>query len=133
MSQQVDELNTYVKTYLAPSEIHGIGVFAMRDIPKGQKLHTDMAPKIYTLAYSNFGKLFPEVKKYLLERWPLITQDSPFAYPDTRIVAHMNHAEDPNYDSINDKVLKDIKKGEEITEDYRTIAGWEIVFPWLVV
>ena len=129
--QQVQELNTYVKTKIAPSKIHGVGVFALRDIPKGQKLYADMATKLYTLPYSSFGKLFPEVKELLLERFPLIVNGSRFLYPDTRIVAFMNHQENPNYNAKSDLVLKDIKEGEEITEDYRKIEGWEKVFGWL--
>lgn len=131
--QQISELNTYVKTYLAPSPIHGIGVFAIRDIREGDKLYTDMVPKVFHLSMTEMNRLYPEIKKYLLERWPLITQGSAFAYPDTRIVAHMNHAKEPNYDAIKDRTLRAIKKGEEITEDYTQIAGWEVVHPWLVV
>ena len=129
--QQVQELNTYVKTKIAPSKIHGVGVFALRDIPKGQKLYADMMTKVYTLRYSSFGKLFPEVKEMLLERFPLIVNGSNFLYPDTRIVAFMNHSEKPNYNAKSDLVLVDIKEGDEITENYKNIEGWKIVFGWL--
>lgn len=129
---QEQELNTYVKVKLAPSDIHGVGVFALRDIPKGQKLYADMMTKIYTLPHKQFRNLFPEVRQYLLERWPQVVNGSRFAYPDTRVVAFMNHSDTPNYDAKNDIVLEDIKEGEEITEDYRQIEGWEKVFTWLV-
>lgn len=128
---QIDELNTYVKTYIAPSDIHGVGVFALRDIPKGQKLHTDMMTKLYNLPYKEFRNLFPTVKNQLLERWPLIKNGSAFAYPDTRIQAYMNHHDDPNYDAVNDVTLRDIKSGEEITEDYRKIEGADELFDFL--
>jgi SET domain-containing protein len=128
---QIDELNEYVKTYLAPSDIDGVGVFALRDIPKDQKLYCDMAPKIYTLSYANLSKLFPAVKKLILSQWPLIAKGSAFAYPTTRVVAYMNHSDDPNYDAINDVVLKDIKEGEEITEDYRKLELNKRLFPFI--
>ena len=131
-AEQIDELNIRVKTYLAPSKIHGVGVFALRDIAKGQKLYADSTPTVYSLSYSHFSKLFPEVREHLVERWPRVVTDSKFAYPTDRIQAHMNHSEDPNYDALNDVLLKDIKKGEETTENYKHIPGWEIAFPWLV-
>lgn len=128
---QIEELNRYVKTKLAPSPVHGIGVFAMRDIPKGQKLYIDMQPKLYNLPYSEFRNLFPEVRDDILSRWPNVLNGSYFGYPDTRITAYMNHSETPNYDAINDEVLEDIAAGEEIFEDYRKIARADEVFPFL--
>ena len=130
--EQIDELNARVKTYIGVSKIHGVGVFALREIAKGQKLYADYTPTIYTLSYSHFNKLFLEVREYLIERWPRIVTGSKFAYPTDRVQAHMNHLEDCNYDAINDVVLKDIDKDEEITENYKLISGWEVAFPWLV-
>jgi SET domain-containing protein len=129
--KQILELNTYVKTYIAPSPIHGVGVFALRDIPKGQKLYTDIIPKLYNLPAKEFKNLFPEVKKHLMGRWPQVVNGSAFGFPDTRIQAFLNHSYTPNYDAKNDVALVDIKQGEEVTEDYREIPGWEKVFVWI--
>jgi len=131
--EQAAKLNTYVKARLAPSTIHGVGVVAIRDLDKGQKIFADMMPEVFSLPYSSFGKLFPEVKQILLERYPRITKGSLFIYPDTRLQAYMNHSDDPNYDAVKDELLRDVKAGEEITEDYRKIDGWETVFPFLVL
>lgn len=131
--EQIHKLNTECKIRLAPSKIHGVGVFALFDLPKGSRIFADNMPQVYTLAYSHFGKLFPEVKQLLLERWPQIVNGSAFIYPDARMLAYMNHqeSEEANYDAFKDRTLRDIKKGEEITEDYRLIAGWETVHTWL--
>lgn len=129
--EQAAKLNTYVKCRVAPSKIHGVGVFAIRDISKGQKIFADMVPEIFTLPYSSFGKLFPEVKQILLERFPRVMDGSAFIYPDTRLQAYMNHSDTPNYDAFNDILLTDVNEGEEITEDYRLIPGYKQVFPWL--
>ena len=129
---QVDELNQYVKTYIAPSNISGVGVFALRDIPKGQKIYADMITKIYTLPFKEFRNLFPEVREQILGQFPLIVSGSHFAYPTTKIVAYMNHKEDCNYDAVNDVMLKDCKVDEEITENYKVIKDWEKVFPFLL-
>jgi SET domain-containing protein len=130
---QIKQLNTFVTTRIAPSPIHGVGVFALHAVQKGQQLFTDMAPILFTLPHDQFCKLRPEVSSLVLERWPNIVTGSHFLYPETRIQAFMNHSDNPNYDAVNDISLREISAGEEITEDYRKIPSWEIVFPWLVV
>lgn len=85
-------------------------------------------PKIYTIPYGSFGKLFPEVKKIILERWPSVVNGSSFIYPDARLVSFMNHGL-ANYDPMTDTALHDIIKGDEILEDYKLMANWEKVWP----
>lgn len=133
MRNQIEELNTYVKTRVAPSPIHGVGVVALFNIKKGEPLYADMMTTKYTLTYDELQKVRKSVKDLILERFPDIVNGSHFLYPDTRIQAFMNHSDVPNYDAMNDVALVDIKKGEEILEDYRKITNYEKVFPWLVV
>ncbi len=128
---QIDLLNEIVKIRLAPSPIHGVGVFAMRDIKKGEKLYTDAVPHQLDLPYKRFNKLDPEIREILLGHFPLILEGSHFLYPVTKMSAYLNHSDTPNYDAKEDKALRKIKKGEEVTEDYRLIKGWETIFPWL--
>lgn len=128
---QVDELNMRVTTRLGPSPIHGVGVFALRDMQKGKKLYAEDFPKLYTLPFSQFSKLHPEVAQYILIKFPTVAAGSKFAYPDTRIQAYMNFSPDPNYDLMTDTIVKDVKEGEEITEDYRLIPGAYEIHPWL--
>ena len=125
------ELNTYCKTYLAPSDIDGIGVFALRTIPKGQKLYTDIIPKVYNLPFKAFNNLFLDIRKLLLGQFPQIVNGSAFAYPTVRIQAYVNHSDTPNYDAVKAVVLKTIRKGQEITEDYRKIENHKKVFDFL--
>ena len=130
----IKEINTYVRTYLAPSDIHGVGVFALYDMKEGEPLFADMMTKIFFIPYQDFDKIRPEIAEQILSRWPLVVNDKPFAYPDVRIVAYMNHAptgNGANYDAINDKLLKDVKRGEEILEDYTLIPNYDNVFTWL--
>lgn len=126
---QVTELNVIVKTRIAPSKIHGVGIFALRDITKGEKLYGDRFARPYRL--QKLDKLRPEVKELLLAYYPSIITGSPFIYPNCLLQTYMNHAEGPNYDGVTDMTLVDIKEGEEITENYRRIAGANDVFPWL--
>jgi hypothetical protein len=130
---QVKEINELVKIRVAPSDTHGVGVFALRDIPKGSKLYADIAPLVYNLPYNWFGKLREEVRELLVERFPLVVSGSGFAIPDTRFLAYMNHSDIPNYDAVKDETLLDIQEGEEIFEDYKKIDTWRQVYPWLKV
>ncbi len=88
-------------------------------------------PKVFHIPYGSWGKLLPEVGNHLLERWPNVVNGSSFAWPDTNIQAFMNHSDDPNYDGVIDVTIKDIKEGEEVTEDYRDIPNYQKVFKWL--
>ena len=115
-------LNSTVWCTIAPSSVHGVGVFAIRDIPKGQKLNCQNLSRmgILRIIPSEFEKLLPEIKKMITQRWPIVTTTGYFQSPndDAHLLSFMNHSEIPNYDKINDTALKDIKKGEEIFEDY---------------
>lgn len=129
----VNTLCRWVTVRLAPSEIDGVGVFAIKDMPAGTKLYTDIMPEVFKLPYKMLKNNTPEyVHDSIIQRWPLVKKGSPFVYPDVRYVAYMNHSDDPNYDAINDELLRNVKEGEEITEDYRKIEGWEDIFPFLV-
>lgn len=130
-SEQVAMLNTFVRVRLAPSKVHGIGVFAIRDIPKDTRIYADNMPEIFDLPHKQFSNLYPEVRELLLERWPQIINGSAFLYPDARMLAYMNHADVPNYDNKTDRTLRDIAQGEELFEDYRAVQGYAHVFPWL--
>lgn len=132
-NKQARLLNEYIKTYIAPSDIQGVGVFAMRDLKKGESLYADMAPKLFNLEYKYFDDLLPEIKEYLLGRWPQVINGSAFGFPDTRIQAFVNHSDEPNYDAAMDILLKDVKKGEEITEDYKLIKNATEIFNFLNV
>ena len=128
---QVRELNELLKVRLAPSKIHGVGVFATRDIAIGEKLYADTVPLMFTLTFDELKDLRPEVREIVLEQFPNIINDSHFAYPTTRVQAFLNHSDQPNYNAKDDIVITDIKAGDEVTEDYREIENADKVFPWL--
>lgn len=131
-NDQIILLNDIVCIRLARSSIHGVGVFTMRDIKKGEKLYTDIIPHQFDLPYAKFKKLDKDIREIILGHFPLITQGSHFMYPVTKYSAFLNHSDTPNYDAKDDVALQDIPKGEEVTEDYSLIAGYEQIFPWLI-
>lgn len=130
--QQIDLLNDIIRYKIGPSDIEGVGIIAIKDIKKGTILEMDALPHQFDLPFKKFPKLEREVQDILLGYYPLIESGSHFSYPITRFQAFLNHSDEPNYDAVKDVAIKNIKKGEEITEDYRLIKGHKKIFPWLV-
>lgn len=131
IEQAVKMINDVVKVRLAPSEVHGIGVFAIRDIKKGERVYADALPCMLDVPYKEFRSIIPETRQIILERFPMVVVGSQFMCPDTLMQLYMNHQDKPNYNNKNDKANRKIKQGEEIFEDYRVINGWEKVHTWL--
>lgn len=122
VDEQIKHLNETVKCTLRPSPIHGIGVFALRDIKKGEKLgcNQDTDTQVYDIPPERLIELRPEIRALILDRWPQIEGGRSFASPnqDALMMSFMNYSKTPN--AQGDKAIKDIKAGEEITEDYDT-------------
>lgn len=121
----MNELNNTVYCKIGASPIEGVGVFAIRDIPEGQRL-TDFDGRKFTnfeLSEEEFNGLDPDVRTLILERThfdqtkPLI-----FMSPNcTQVLgAFINHSSEPNTDG--EVALRDIHKGEEITKDYKLMT-----------
>ncbi len=132
ITQAIDMINDVVKVRLAPSEVHGIGVFAIRDIKKGERVYADAMPCMVDVPYKEFKKIKPEIVQLIKERFPRVVDGSQFMCPDTLMQIYMNHSNKHNYDNKTDKAIKKIKAGEEIFEDYTAIEGFEKVHPWLL-
>lgn len=135
------ELCGTVKCKVAPSQIHGVGVFAIRPIKEGERMYirwtTDMPSHWYTLTYadlSKFDKTYPEIKELIISRYPCVVNNCQFLSPnyDAKMISFVNHSDNENYDETKDIALKDIAKGEEIFENYRRMPNAEKAFPWLV-
>ena len=119
---------TYVM--IKPSPLHGIGVFAIRDIPKGTK-------NIFSKGVGDWIKVskeevdaLPQHSKDLIENHCLFDEDFYFI-PDygfklLDLVIYLNHSETPNVISLNDgeefEAIRDIANGEELLVDYGTIV-----------
>lgn len=134
-NDQVIELNNTVKCKIAPSLVHGVGIIALRDIPQGERCYCtpNIIPKFYNIPYGSLSKLLPEIQEIILERWASVINGSIFQSPndDVGLLFFINHSDNPNYDVVSDIALKDIKKGEELLEDYRVMENAEKIFKWL--
>lgn len=120
--------NTFVM--LRPSAVQGIGVFAIRDISKGQRqLFSQDKSEWIKIPKEEVEKL-PEHSRFLVENHCLYDDDNYFVpeYGFKMIdpVIYLNHADIPNIISINEgedfEALRDIKSGEELFIDYGEIV-----------
>lgn len=118
-----EHFNKTVWCRIKSSPIHGVGVFAIRDIPAGTKvwiwdrLH-------YQISMNEFDELEQPVKELVLDLFPLDNPGDNFITFSPNIVplqAFMNHADRPN--TLWNTAIKPIKAEEEITENYSQLGG----------
>jgi len=120
--------STYVM--IKPSPLHGIGVFAIRAIPKGTKnIFSKGVGDWIKVSKEEVGAL-PQHSKDLIENHCLFDEDFYFI-PDygfklVDLVIYLNHSETPNVISLNDgeefEAIRDIACGEELLVDYGSIV-----------
>lgn len=127
----LDYLQTCIKTDIAPSPIHGIGTFALRDMEVGEDVFVrwNGDTRVYTLTFEEFDLLPIYTQKLILKSYenkrnefPVIwfrlfkgsyfNLSNPWAYTNT---AEGNG----NVDSEKRIVIKPIKAGEEILGTYK--------------
>ena len=131
-------LNTTVKVKLASSPIHGVGVFAIKPIKKGERCFVRRMKGdtqiIFDLSWSALQEVDQEVRDIIVGRWPQVVNGSKFFFncnDDARSVSFVNHSDTPNYNPFIDVALEDISVGAEITENYRTVDNYLIAYPFL--
>ena len=117
-----------VKTYVAPSPIAGLGLFAGEDIKKGTETWRYLPLVDSKLDPSDFEKLDPLSQEFIKKYCGLSKTTGKYIIygDDTRFCNHSKNANvaistvkfDDEYNSI---AIRDIKKGEELTIDYQTI------------
>jgi uncharacterized protein len=124
-----------VITYIAPSAIEGVGVFAAEPIVKGQRI-SRFDPAFDRLIPRDAYESAPPFLKTLLDRYA-------FPHPENLdLIVYevdnsrfMNHSASPNTDFSNFAAgiaLRDIAAGEELTCDYNSFfAQYELLPPEL--
>lgn len=128
--QLLKELQSDTLIALKPSPVHGIGVFAISDIPKGCKtIFSNGIGGWVNLSFEEVEKL-PVHSRNLVETYCLYDETHYFV-PDhgfkvMDLSLYLNHSAKPNIASVNEgeyfEALQDIKAGEELLVDYGTIA-----------
>ncbi len=129
-AQLLKELSKETYVTLKPSAVHGIGVFAIRDIEKGTRnIFSKSVGDWITVSRDEVNAL-PAYSKELVENHCLY-DDGHYFIPDYGfklfdLVVFINHSDTPNMISVNDgdyfETLRDIQCGEELFVDYGTIV-----------
>jgi SET domain-containing protein len=107
-----------VKTYLDKSAIHGLGVFAGELIRKGTKIWRFVEGFDHAYSPKQFAKLPKPAREFLKNYGYRVDGEILFTVDNDR---HINHSEDPNTFLKSGYAIarRNIRKGEEITNDYR--------------
>lgn len=115
---------------LRPSSIHGIGVFALVDIPPGcRDIFGEEDGQWQKLGFEEVD-LLPIHVRQLIENFCLFDETSYFVpshgFKKMDLSLYLNHSDQPNVVSINDgeffESTRTICAGEELFVDYGTIC-----------
>jgi hypothetical protein len=115
---------------LKPSHIHGIGVFAIRDIPKGTCVFGDDDDAMVWVKASAVKRLGVDVRK-LYEDFCVLKNGKygcPKSFNLLTVAWYLNHSKKPNMvcdKEYNFHSSRKIKRGEELTVDYETYCDEE--------
>jgi uncharacterized protein len=109
-----------VETYVAPSAIHGMGVFAAEPLKAGTRVWVFNAVIDQEITPAELEMLPDVARRIALSRG--------FASSDGRTIlsrdngVFLNHSDEPNtqVDEEGSVAARDIAMGEELTEDYRS-------------
>jgi SET domain-containing protein len=129
----LEELRNNMYVSLQPSPVHGIGVFAIRDIPKGcRNIFSADTGEWIRLGFDEVEQL-PAHSREFIETYYLF-DDTHYFIPAhgckvMDMASYLNHSSTPNIISVEEgrffEALRDISKGEELLVDYGTIAQVE--------
>ena len=126
----LEHLRLHTWVALQPSIVHGIGVFSLCDIPRGQtKIFSQDQSEWIPVSKEEVAGL-PQHVRDRIENHCLFDESHYFIpeYGFNMIdpVIYLNHSENPNVKSIDDgndfEALRDIKAGEELFVDYGEIV-----------
>jgi uncharacterized protein len=117
----------FVKTKVLPSKIQGLGLFADEFIPKGTIIWKFTQGFDLKFTKTQIQKFPKPVQKYL-ETYDWLSKKSGKYCFSSDNGKYFNHSKTPNClsayynneEEVITKAIKDIQKGEEITDDYST-------------
>jgi SET domain-containing protein len=123
---------------IKPSKIHGVGVFAIRHIPKGTKPFGGDDDEVIWIKRSALDlEQLPKTIRELYDHFCVIKEKGelygcPRNFNLMTIAWYLNHSNSPNIgcdEAFTFFALRQINEGEELTTDYRAYndfatAGW---------
>lgn len=131
----LEELSQNSYVMLKPSPVEGVGVFAIRDIPKGCRTlfsAPDPAEQWITITQQEWEQL-PAPAQFLVTNYCLYDELHYFVpaqgFKKMDLCYFINHSDTPNLISIEEgnyfETTRDIAAGEELFLDYGTIVDDE--------
>ena len=116
-----------VYTRLRPSPIHGVGVFAIKDIPEGTYIFPQDNEELVWISRRMLANLSAEEKR-LYDDFSIIHGDlygCPKSFGELTPSWYLNESSAPNVgadSSYRFYALRDISEGEELTVDYASYS-----------
>ncbi len=111
-----------VKTEVRPSDIHGLGLFVLENVEKGQVVHQESPLLDLALDVETFSILDSEEKSFI-EHYGWFDQDDGKYHLNFDHSRFINHSSSANltFDVSKkaDVAKRDINAGEELTVDYK--------------
>jgi len=129
----LQQLQHHTFAMLKPSPLHGIGVFAITAIQKGErKIFSDHEREWIEVSKEEVDAL-PQHARSLVENHCLFNETHyyipEYGFKILDLAVYLNHSDQPNLISINDgeffEAIRDIEAGEELLIDYGTIVDSE--------
>lgn len=124
----LDYLTNEVYVRVGKSNIHGVGLIAIRDIPKGTDPFKSLYPEEHIeLREDEVEVLPPEIRKmvhdYCAEENDTVWIPV-YGFNPIHVLHLINHSKEPNVKTLDGGdtfiTTRDIKKGEELLSDYST-------------
>jgi SET domain-containing protein len=116
-----------VYTRLKPSPIHGVGVFAIKDIPKNAYVFEPDDDELVSVQADEIKGLPPDLRR-LYEDFCVLKDDTyqcPSSFNKLTPAWFLNTSKNPNVaadSSLKFYAIRDIQAGEELTADYGTYS-----------
>jgi hypothetical protein len=117
-----------VYTRLKPSPLHGVGVFAIRNIPAGTNLFATDEADMYEVPAAHLRGRDAAIRD-LYDAF-CVREDGrlfgPRSFNALTVAWYLNNSERPNVEcdgSFNFTTIRDVRDGEELTVDYATYSA----------
>ncbi len=128
--QLLQELAGETYATLKPSSVHGIGVFAIRNIPKGCRDFFSKKEIEWIKIPISEVELLPNHSRNLVETYCVYDKENYFVpnygFKIVDMVNYLNHSSSPNVISINHgeyfEAIAEISSGTELLVDYSKIV-----------
>lgn len=118
---------------IGSSRLHGVGVRAIRDIPAGTLVFSRESERVVWVSRAAVRRL-PTAIRHLYEDFGMVWGGRIGVPPTLNMLSvgwYVNHSGRPNVEAGDDgrfRALRRIRKGEELTADYRTFVDEALPF-----